>query len=246
MNRTILNVAALEALDRRGLRPDTHKVALGSALLWTYRTPTELQRLMSLSGLPTTETKRVFSATDVKVALSELRRKDLLVDDPTRPAACQLVDSLRVPLYRQLLETHTGDRLARMVVEADSIDPTRSSAGFYGPMGGIPTTIAYVRAKFFSGAPSDELTQIRNTVARSMEWCPILTRAILFGGLTVIVPEGVRVENQGISIFGGSDVKDASPVPGAPTVRLRGMCLFGGVSVKAKPRRTPPAQPELR
>ncbi|SBT09954.1 Non-specific serine/threonine protein kinase [Candidatus Accumulibacter aalborgensis] len=181
MNRTILNVAALEALDRRGLRPDTHKVALGSALLWTYRTPTELQRLMSLSGLPTTETKRVFSATDVKVALSELRRKDLLVDDPTRPAACQLVDSLRVPLYRQLLETHTGDRLARMVVEADSIDPTRSSAGFYGPMGGIPTTIAYVRAKFFSGAPSDELTQIRNTVARSMEWGPILTRAILFG-----------------------------------------------------------------
>lgn len=70
--------------------------------------------------------------------------------------------------------------------------------------------------------------------------------ACLFGGLTVIVPEGVRVENQVISIFGGSDVKDASPVPGAPTVRLRGMCLFGGVSVKAKPRRTPPAQPELR
>ena len=103
MNRTLLNVAALEALDRRGLKPDTPKVALGSALLWTYRTPTELQRLMSLSGLPTTDTRRVFSATDVKVSLGELRRKDLLVDDPTRPAACQLVDSLRAPLYLSLI-----------------------------------------------------------------------------------------------------------------------------------------------
>ena len=157
MNKTTLDLSALAQLDRHGLSPDTYKVALGSALLWTYRNQSELHQLMRLCGLPT-QTERTFAASDVKAALTELRRRELLVDDPLRPAAFQLVDSLRAPLYRQLLETHTGDRLARMVVEADSIDPTRSSPGFYGPMGGIPTTIAYVRAKFFSGAPSEELT----------------------------------------------------------------------------------------
>lgn len=66
--------------------------------------------------------------------------------------------------------------------------------------------------------------------------------ACLFGGLTVIVPEGVRVENQVISIFGESDVGHL--VQGTHR-QLRGMCLFGGVSVKAKPRRTPPRSPSV-
>jgi hypothetical protein len=46
-----LNTAAIEQLDKLGLTPDTHKVALACALLWTYRTPTEIHRLLGLSGL---------------------------------------------------------------------------------------------------------------------------------------------------------------------------------------------------
>lgn len=67
-----------------------------------------------------------------------------------------------------------------------------------------------------------------------------VTIACLFGGVNLVVPEGVRVESQVVSIFGGCDTGQATPAPGAPTVRLRGICLFGGVSVKSKRRKTPP------
>ncbi len=65
----------------------------------------------------------------------------------------------------------------------------------------------------------------------------------VFGGVNVIVPEGVAVDNHVIGLFGGVDTASTDPQPGAPTVRLRGLCLFGGVNVKVKKRRQPPAGP---
>ncbi len=190
MNKTTLDAAALAQLDRHGLGPDTYKVALGSALLWTYRSQTELHRLLSLSGLAT-HTGKAFSAADVKIAISELRRKGLLVDDPMRPAGFQLVDVLRAPLYRQLLETHAGDRLARLVGECEQLDQAGIRTSYYWPDGSIPSTIAYVRAKFLSGAPKEELTHIRTTIARSMEWGNVLTKALL---LAFDGPSFARIE----------------------------------------------------
>jgi len=61
MNKTTLDLSALAQLDRHGLSPDTYKVALGSALLWTYRNQSELHQLMRLCGLPT-QTGRTFAA----------------------------------------------------------------------------------------------------------------------------------------------------------------------------------------
>jgi hypothetical protein len=89
------------------------------------------------------------------------------------------VDALRAPLYRQLLETRPGKCLPGLVAELDRFDPTRSS--YYWPSSSLPTTIAYVRAKFFSGAASEELSVIRQLVARSMDWDIILTQALLLG-----------------------------------------------------------------
>jgi hypothetical protein len=59
-----------------------------------------------------------------------------------------------------------------------------------------------------------------------------------FGGLDIKVPEGLHVSNEMVGIFGGTDLKDvADPVPGAPTLVLKGLTLFGGVSVRGgKPR----------
>ena len=59
----------------------------------------------------------------------------------------------------------------------------------------------------------------------------------------MIVPEGVAVDNHVIGLFGGVDTASTDPQPGAPTVRLRGLCLFGGVNGKVKKRRQPPAGP---
>jgi hypothetical protein len=59
-----------------------------------------------------------------------------------------------------------------------------------------------------------------------------------FGGLDIKVPEGLHVSNEMVGIFGGTDLKDvADPLPGAPTLVLKGLTLFGGVSVRGpKPR----------
>ncbi|HSG22833.1 MAG TPA: hypothetical protein VLA64_07705, partial [Azonexus sp.] len=39
---------AIDKLDNQGLTADTHKVALASALLWTYCTRTDLYNLLPL------------------------------------------------------------------------------------------------------------------------------------------------------------------------------------------------------
>ena len=55
-------------------------------------------------------------------------------------------------------------------------------------------------------------------------WC--------FGGLDIKVPAGMQVRDQTAGIFGGTDVRDlGEPIPGAPTLVIKGLTLFGGVSV---------------
>lgn len=56
-------------------------------------------------------------------------------------------------------------------------------------------------------------------------WC--------FGGLDIKVPAGIEVQDQTAGIFGGTDVRDlGDPAPGSPTLVIRGVALFGGVSVR--------------
>lgn len=65
----------------------------------------------------------------------------------------------------------------------------------------------------------------------------ILNVFCAFGGVDVVVPEGVNVRNETVAIFGGTDVKNITPAPGGPTVVLKGLVLFGGIDAKGKPRR---------
>jgi Domain of unknown function (DUF1707)/Cell wall-active antibiotics response 4TMS YvqF len=54
-----------------------------------------------------------------------------------------------------------------------------------------------------------------------------------FGGLDIKVPEGLEVRNEMVGIFGGTDIKDVGdPIPGAPTLVVKGLTLFGGVSIR--------------
>jgi len=56
-------------------------------------------------------------------------------------------------------------------------------------------------------------------------WC--------FGGLDIKVPAGMEVREQVVGIFGGTDIGDLGErQPGAPTLVIKGMALFGGVNVK--------------
>lgn len=61
----------------------------------------------------------------------------------------------------------------------------------------------------------------------------------IFGGVDVVVPEGVRVDMGNLGIFGGSEliVESGAIHPGslpanAPLLKIRGLSVFGGVTVK--------------
>ena len=56
-------------------------------------------------------------------------------------------------------------------------------------------------------------------------WC--------FGGLDMKVPAGMEVREQVVGIFGGTDIDDLGELqPGAPTLVIKGLALFGGVKVR--------------
>lgn len=56
----------------------------------------------------------------------------------------------------------------------------------------------------------------------------------LFGAVEVLVPEGAEVQNRALAVFGGSSAKGTQPVPGAPTVILRGFVGFGAAEAHVK------------
>ena len=61
----------------------------------------------------------------------------------------------------------------------------------------------------------------------------------IMGGQTILLPPEVNVEIKGHGVMGGFDHHVAGEgTPGAPTVRIRGFALWGGVGIKRKNRKT--------
>ncbi len=59
----------------------------------------------------------------------------------------------------------------------------------------------------------------------------------VFGGLSVKVPEGINLDVNGVGIFGGFSARNTRKVdPALPTLRIRGVAIFGGVAVERKVR----------
>jgi len=57
----------------------------------------------------------------------------------------------------------------------------------------------------------------------------------LWGGVEVIVPPGMNVESHGIGIMGGFEhAPDMPPDPNAPTLRVTGLALMGGVDITVR------------
>ena len=60
----------------------------------------------------------------------------------------------------------------------------------------------------------------------------------IMGGQTILLPPEVNVEIKGHGVMGGFDHDVAGQgTPGAPTVRIRGFSLWGGVGVRRKNRK---------
>lgn len=70
--------------------------------------------------------------------------------------------------------------------------------------------------------------------------CPEVTIVAfaLWGGVEIIVPEGVPVELTGVPIFGGKHyrVAEVPPLPGAPRIIVKAFPVMGGIGVRTKRR----------
>lgn len=62
-----------------------------------------------------------------------------------------------------------------------------------------------------------------DTVIRASCW---------FGSIDINVPEGVNVRMSSNSIFGDAENKKRNEYPGAPTVYVKCVCVFGGIDLK--------------
>jgi hypothetical protein len=63
----------------------------------------------------------------------------------------------------------------------------------------------------------------------------------LLGGVEIIVPPEVHVVDNGWPLMGGREMPPDSAEsarPGAPVLRITGISVFGGISVRRKPRET--------
>jgi len=59
----------------------------------------------------------------------------------------------------------------------------------------------------------------------------------IFGGQTFLLPPEVNVDIKGRGVIGGFDTEvEGSGSPGAPTVRIKGFSLLGGVGIKRRKR----------
>lgn len=68
----------------------------------------------------------------------------------------------------------------------------------------------------------------------------VLRCVAVMGGVNVVVPERVEVDERGFALLGGREIKTSSApaLPGTPLVRVRTFAFMGGISVRSKPRRT--------
>jgi uncharacterized protein DUF1707 len=79
-----------------------------------------------------------------------------------------------------------------------------------------------------------------------------ITAFAFWGGIEIIVPEGISVDVSSLPLMGGVDAKlpDVPLLPGAPHIRIRAIAVMAGIEVKAKPRKRPllqqpPAPPPI-
>lgn len=57
----------------------------------------------------------------------------------------------------------------------------------------------------------------------------------MWGGVEIIVPPGMNVESHGIGIMGGFEhAPDRMPDPNAPTLRITGLAVMGGVDITVR------------
>lgn len=190
-------------------------------------------------GLRASDADRDHVATVLSTAYAEGRlSRDEHDERLEEVLAAKTFDDL-LPITRDLVPTGPAPMPPRADVTptdvAYSIDRSQQSAPdrMIGIFGGASRAGRWRVPKqsqsfaVFGGVDLDlrEAVFESDVVEISGFWC--------FGGMEIKVPEGMEVIDRTAGIFGGTDVSDLGVrQPGAPTLVIKGVSLFGGVAVK--------------
>jgi len=60
----------------------------------------------------------------------------------------------------------------------------------------------------------------------------VITAVCVFGGLEIVVPEGMSVRNEAAGIFGGVETPGGATLPDAPVLVVKGAAFFGGIEIR--------------
>ena len=61
----------------------------------------------------------------------------------------------------------------------------------------------------------------------------VIQASAIFGGIDILVPNNINIKVNSNSIFGGISNKSKNgKIDGAPTLYIKGICMFGGVDIK--------------
>lgn len=75
-----------------------------------------------------------------------------------------------------------------------------------------------------------------------------VTAVAFWGGIDIVVPEGIEVVLDGLPIMGGksAQIKDVPRLPGSPRIHVHAYPIMGGVNVRSRPSRTTEKQLDSR
>ena len=101
---------------------DVRRVAEAMALLWTFRPRTSIHNLLGLLGARRGD-GRAFTQDDLRHAIADLRVRGAVTDMPGRDGFYRLVDAIRGPLYRAMIEGVPVSTLREALHRLDSFRP---------------------------------------------------------------------------------------------------------------------------
>jgi hypothetical protein len=189
------------------------------------------------------------------------------VGDLSRDASAQASDDDRIQAAQLLSEAAASGRLSLQQYE-DRLSKAYSASSYdelERLTDDLPEALDYRRRKS-RPAPSTMLLAIMSGFERRGRWYVPgrMTTFTLFGGgvvdlryadftspeveihaysilggQTILLPPEVNVEIDGRGVLGGFDHEaQGSGAPGAPTVKIKGFSLFGGVGIKRRKRQS--------
>jgi len=172
------------------LSENTLQVALALALLWTHRSYETVYSALRHLGLKRID-GNTFTSPDLDKAIQELHGLNQLNELLERDWRFCLHDSLRIPLYRYLLDTIPGPTLLTALHRLDSfqLDALRH----YWPLSNRSATISLLRLMIFTGTSGKEFARVLYLIREGMGWDNILDTVVFesFDGPTFerIAPE---------------------------------------------------------